>query len=64
MPAIQGAASSVDSELRKVCARNEKAPTAPGMPMRVTTRQSTLPNFQCCGYRRPACGPDLGQVDW
>ncbi len=45
MPAIQGAADSVDRELRKVAPA--KAPIAPGMPMLRTTCQLTLPNRQC-----------------
>ncbi|PSK62419.1 hypothetical protein B0E53_05666 [Micromonospora sp. MH33] len=45
MAAIQGAADSVEMELRKVAPANE--PTAPGSAIRPTTRQSTLPNRQC-----------------
>lgn len=42
---MTGAAASVDSCDRMVAPR--KAPTAPGIAIRRTTRQSTLPNFQC-----------------
>ena len=42
---ISGAATEVSRLDRKVAPA--KAPTAPGMPMRSTTFQSTLPNFQC-----------------
>ena len=42
---ITGAATEVSRLDRKVAPA--KAPIAPGMPMRVTTFQSTLPNFQC-----------------
>ena len=45
MPAIQGAAASVVSELRKVAPA--KAPMAPGTPILRTTGQSTLPKRQC-----------------
>jgi hypothetical protein len=45
MPAIQGAAESVVSELRNVAPA--KAPTAPGTPILRTTGHSTLPNRQC-----------------
>ena len=38
-------AASVDSRASTVAPRN--APTAPGTPSRVTSRQSTLPNRQC-----------------
>ena len=45
MPAIHGAAASVDRLERKVAPA--KAPIAPGMPIRRTTGQFTLPNRQC-----------------
>src|SRR3954447_2001844 len=45
MSDITGAATSVDRFDSTVAPAN--APTAPGTPTRRTTRQSTLPNFQC-----------------
>ena len=42
---ITGAATSVDMFDSTVAPA--KAPIAPGMPIFATTRQSTLPNFQC-----------------
>jgi hypothetical protein len=45
MPAIQGVATSAEIELRTTAPRN--APIAPGIPIRRTVLQSTLPKRQC-----------------